>query len=369
MTSLCGNSWLDLFSRGSKQTAGSTLDFRILETSGEPLLALPAKNALAVKALALYPAQRLVARLAKSGLRAALAAGLPLPLQRVTVSVSGEDDFAKFLTGLAGDNTAVMPSMAVLMGNPRAAGRRFTILVFGQNTHPAAIVKAGTDEAAWQLIDKEERLLRAVGEQFVGAPRLRSSFCSDRIRAIALDFYEGRSPRPNDNHQLAAILDAWINRERWVRIGDTPTWNQIEQECAGVPLMPVLRGRIAQRSVHPTLYHGDFTPWNIKVSSRNGSWTVLDWERGQLTGLPGWDWFHYELQTAILVRKLRGSSLRKRVERLLCSEPFQRYARQAGISDIARDLLLGYVLYCVEVLRPSEGCEASEELLEMLSRA
>jgi hypothetical protein len=366
MTSAGNNSWLDLFSGDPGRAAGLTVDFRILEKSSEPLLALPAGNALAVKALALYPAQRRLARLAKSGLRAALAAGLPLPLKKTTVSVSREDDFVRFLSGLANGNAAVVPSLAILMGNPGAIGRRFTIMVFGQNANPVAIVKAGTDEAARELIDKEENVLKAIHERYPGAPRLQRSFRSDRIHAIAVDFYEGQSPSPDDG-QLATILDAWINREKAVRIGDTPAWRRLEQKCARVPQFPALQARVADRRVHPALYHGDLAPWNIKVSPRTGSWTVLDWERGDLTGIPGWDWFHYQVQPAVLVERLRGAPLLERVKQLLDSELFQNYSRQAGIQDIARDLLLGYVLYVIEVLQPSDRPVAVEELRDMLS--
>ena len=42
----------------------------------------------------------------------------------------------------------------------------------------------------------------------------------------------------------------------------------------------------------------------ITVRPQDGSWVVLDWERGEPEGLPGWDWFHYVVQTGVLVEGL-----------------------------------------------------------------
>ena len=57
---------------------------------------------------------------------------------------------------------------------------------------------------------------------------------------------------------------------------------------------------LAEAVFHPALAHGDCAPWNAKIS--NGACTLLDWERGELAGIPGWDWFHFVIQPAVLVR-------------------------------------------------------------------
>ena len=96
-------------------------------------------------------------------------------------------------------------------------------------------------------------------------------------------------------------------------MSETPDWARLEEACAGNSLFSVVAGELGRRSVHPAIHHGDFAPWNIKVSPA-GAWTVLDWERGELTGIPGWDWFHYVIQSAILVGHLPTSALVQRVE-------------------------------------------------------
>jgi len=118
--------------------------------------------------------------------------------------------------------------------------------------------------------------------------------------------------------------------------------------------------------MHPCVQHGDFVPWNIKVSSEGG-WTVLDWERGELTGIPGWDWFHYVLQTGLLVKRMTTQTLVERAEALLASDNFRGYASRAGISGVERELLLSYLFHLVEVIQPSEGRVQSRNLLTALA--
>jgi hypothetical protein len=114
------------------------------------------------------------------------------------------------------------------------------------------------------------------------------------------------------------------------------------------------------------MHHGDFAPWNIKVSPA-GAWTVLDWERGERTGFPGWDWFHYVIQSGILVGHLPTAVLIQRVESLLSSVAFREYATRGGIQGCERELVLAYLLHVVEVIKPSEGLTPTRELLEALA--
>src|SRR5262249_49195183 len=119
--------------------------------------------------------------------------------------------------------------------------------------------------------------------------------------------------------------------------------------------------------LHPTIQHGDFAPWNIKISPQ-GIWTVLDWERGELEGIPGWDWFHYIIQPAILVEHVSTSGLVQRIENHLTTDSFKHYAADAGIHGLERLLLLAYLLYMVQVIQPSEGLAETRELLDALAK-
>jgi hypothetical protein len=118
--------------------------------------------------------------------------------------------------------------------------------------------------------------------------------------------------------------------------------------------------------MRPAIFHGDFAPWNIRALP-SGDWMVLDWERGDPRGLPGWDWFHFVIQPAILVRKAGIEELIRLVETLLANDAFRAYVQKALIQGFERELLLAYLLHVVEVIRPSEGLEQNRELLNRLN--
>ena len=106
--------------------------------------------------------------------------------------------------------------------------------------------------------------------------------------------------------------------------------------------------------------HGDFAPWNVKVS--RGRWTVLDWERGELAGIPGWDWFHFVMQPALLVRHETSEAMLARLEGLLRSTEFVDYAQNAGTAESARPLAYAYLMNCLRVTQQTEGRAGLEAL-------
>jgi hypothetical protein len=103
------------------------------------------------------------------------------------------------------------------------------------------------------------------------------------------------------------------------------------------------------------------------VHPLNGTWQVLDWERGALTGMPCWDWFHFEIQNSILVRRESAATVLTRLERLWNEPPFREYAHRAGVSGHERALTAAYLQYCTDVLRPTEGLEVIGDLHHLLA--
>jgi hypothetical protein len=298
-------------------------------------------------------------------LRWLLRASLPLGTEQVPLAYSPADPFVAFLAAQAGEPEQGLPVIGILAGNPMSEGQRLLVMVFAEQ-RPVAVVKAGLSELATTLVEKEEAFLKAVPLGTQGVPHLRSGFQSSRLRALALDYFAGDSPRPGCEDVLAPLLESWVDRGRRIQPSDAPDWGRLLGACPGDPVFQQIAAKLRGQTFQATLQHGDFAPWNIKVSP-NGAWTVLDWERGELTGLPGWDWFHYVIQSGILVGHLPCAALVQQVENLLGSEAFQRYAELAGIRASARELLLAYLLHAAEVIRPSEGLESTRELLQALA--
>jgi len=256
--------------------------------------------------------------------------------------------------------------VGILAGNPMSEGQRLLITGLRCPATAGCRGKGGLSEPARGLIEKEESFLTAVPAGTRGVPRLRAAFQSRRLRALALDFFAGDSPRAQHEAALPLLLESWIDPNRQIAVADTPDWARLEKACSGNKLFPALAGQLHARTIQPAIHHGDFAPWNIKVSPA-GVWTALDWERGEPTGIPGWDWFHYVIQSAILVERRPTPVLVHRVNSLLSSAAFRQYAARGGIVGCERELMLAYLLHVAEVIKPSEGLTPTGDLLQAFS--
>ena len=360
------NFWETLFGTDPGTAGGAQVEMRLLRKRGRPFLLLPRSAKAAALSLQLYPAQTAPARIARALLRGGVGLSMPFGMENVACTVSFGDPFVRFVASLAGEKKDELPPLGILAGNPASDGQRFLLLVFDANEKPVAVVKAGLSERAKMLIEKEESFLRALDGKTTGIPRVRGVCESARLRAFALDFFPGDSPRRRHEAFIPSLLSSWVDRTRKIPIRETADWARVEGAVTATDSLWLAVRRLGDWSIHPAIQHGDFAPWNIKVS-RTGAWTVLDWERGEMAGIPGWDWFHYVIQPAILVERLRVFGLIQRVEALLSSPSFKEYAALAGIEGCQRELFLGYLLHAIEVIKPSEGFGATRELAAALA--
>jgi len=358
------NFWERLFEAGEPK---QSVEMRLVRKRGRAFLLLPRKTRLAAQVLELYPAQSRPARVARAALRWTLLAHLPIGSGKVSVSFSPADSFVAFLTDLIGISHDQPPALGILSGNPNSSGRRFICLLFDASGNPAAVVKAGLAADAQGLIDCEKTFFESMPKQMPGVPKLRAAFAVPRLHALAFDFFPGRSPRTRDETAIPSLLGSWIDEQQQIPVSQTLVWQELERAGTPHPVLEKLKQKLHGKSFRRTIYHGDFAPWNIKVSPA-GEWTVLDWERGDVNGVPAWDWFHYALQTSILVGRKPTSALIERLETLLASEEFGRYAQLSTITGVERQLAMAYLLHHCEVVRPSEGLMENRELLAALTQ-
>lgn len=352
--------WNNLFGISDKHLVA--VEMRELRKQGRPLLLLPKKTAAAVVTLELYPAQTSRARAGKSLFRLLLKFGLPFGAESISVAISREDKFLKFLASAANSSVSV-PQFGVLAGNPANDTQRFIILLFDINQRPVAVVKAGSSPAARNLLEKERKFLSSVPAGIPGIPSLRSSFENTQVKAFTLDYFAGVSPPYNDEARLHGLLSSWLFPNTEISIYETAAWQQLESSSS-ISQQSIFRP-VRDRKVRATIQHGDFAPWNIKASP-DGRWTALDWERGDLKGVPGWDWFHYVIQTAILVGRRTGEQITEHIEKFLRSDAFKTYSNKAGIVGIERELVIAYLAHLIEVIQPAEGLDPNRELLASL---
>jgi hypothetical protein len=271
--------------------------------------------------------------------------------------------FLACLAQTAGLPAGKIPEFAVLAGNPNAPGRRFVFLLFDAVRNPVAVVKAGCSERAREFIRQEASILREFGGKCAGIPSLRDeSVCGNSV-AFSTDFIAGSSPVGASSGQLETILTAWLDETREVALGELPAWQRLVQTNREAPLPEIIRS-LANAKVRPALMHGDFAPWNVKVAG--GHWTVLDWERGERAGVPGWDWLHFVLQPAVLVQREPLTQTLDRLERLFAAAEFSRYAQRAKIAGHEWLLTAAYLSFSLRITRQTEGAARLEPLLQAI---
>jgi len=352
--------WNNFFPPPAPHVAVKWETFHLLRKGGQPWVLLPAAPAAARQALELYPAQTTQARWAKSAFRLALQCGWFPRTEPLTLARTQTHAWEVFLQRISGRTE--FPTVAALAGNPAATGQRVVFLIFNHQGQPQWVVKAGVGESATTLIERETTILKSLPARCSGVPILRGEFSQDNVRAFAMDYCPGAAPA---NHSAAApgpILSQWIDRSREIPILELPAVQQLAAACEREPWFDKWRQTIASARVHPVIMQGDFAPWNIKVHA--GQWLVLDWERGELTGVPGWDWFHFVVQPQILVQRLAPEAIGKKVRNLLGSAEFQAYARTTKCQEHTAALLLAYLAHIIHIVRPSEGLEAAKQLWE-----
>jgi hypothetical protein len=336
---------------------------RLLRRNGQAFLLLPPNSKLARESLSLYAAQTSRAQMAKALLRMSLALGFSAGLETISLRFDRRDAFAKYLSHMACATKDGLPVLALLLGNPRTAGQRTVLLQFNPSGAPAGVIKAGTDPEGFRLIEREETFLKSAPAKTPGIPAVRSTFRSETVQAFAMDFYSGKSPKPSDWEAAENLLSAWVAADRKANIAELPMWQRFETSVVALP--PPIK-ELGAASVFPAIYHGDFAPWNIKA--QDNSWMVLDWERGELAGVPLWDWLHYIVQPALLVERCPPDTLTARIEHWLQSAPVMRYSERCGIAGLRRALAAAYFQYCIHVIRPSEGLAELRELGDVALR-
>ena len=354
------NSWQELFASADR---GDIIVHHSVSRGGKPFLFLPADSRAAIRSLEIYPAQSTKARIAKSTLGWMLRGGLRPGLLKTSLKISDTDPFAAFLRAAARVEPGEPFSFAVLAGNPSAPGRRYVFLLFNSASEPVAVVKAGATGRARELIAQETSILSSFTQSRSGLPKLRGACELDNLSAFAMDFIEGTSPSDDSGVALEKIFSSWLDTEKEITLGTTEAWGRLILAYGSFDL-PSGYNELQNLHVHPVLMHGDFAPWNVKVSG--GRWTVLDWERGERVGIPAWDWLHFVVQPAVLVRRETAETTMVRLEKLFASAEFERYGERCKIAGAEWKLAFAYVDYCINVTRQTEGLKSLETLREAM---
>ena len=341
-------------------------DWRLIRRKRQPFLLLPTVTPNVRVGLELYSAQRRRAKIWRALLPLLFRTPAVSLLERVHFEADAGSEIMQFLAWQSGVPATRMQTFAIKFGGIAQQWSRLVLLLCDETRRPVSVVKVGLDPTGCEVTDREADLLEKLSPHTLGCIRLTGRLNTPALSAFATAYFPGDSP--GNDAGMEQLFHAWLSPGPPVPLAGLETWRVLAAEAAKANsgTWQVLSAALAGKTVRTTLYHGDFAPWNIRaVNARN--LRIFDWERGQLQGIPGWDWFHFFVQTAILARRLSVERVAAEVEQLLHSDRFKKYAVEAGISDFAQPLLLAYLLHQKWVIKPMEGGKKTAELFELLS--
>ena len=340
-------------------------DWRLIRRKRRPFLLLPTTMKNVRVGLELYAAQRRRAKIWRAVLPLLFKTPMASLLDRVGFDVDADSELMRFLGQQCGVPPDRIQPFAIKFGGAEHR-RRLVLLLCDETRRPVSVVKVGLNPVGHEAIDREIDLLEQLPINTLGCIRATGRLSTPALSAFATAYFPGNSPV--DDAGLEHLFHAWLNPGPFQPLASMQPWRELGTELtrADPGAWQVINTALAGKTVRTTLQHGDFAPWNIRaINAQNLQ--VYDWERGQLQGIPGWDWFHFVVQTAILARRLSVQRVAAEVEQLVHSNRFRKYAAEAGISDCVQPLLLAYLLHQKWVVKPLDGRVRTSELFELLS--
>ena len=271
----------------------------------------------------------------------------------------------RFLAQQSGLPAGQLPSPTIKFGGVVGKTTRLVLLIRDAGGHPIRVVKVGLNPAGRAATEREAGLLSNLPKDVIGCTGITGRFSSDTLSAFATAYFSGESL--DTDLGIENLFHDWLNDAPPEPIQNLATWRELQSVAkgAGLPQWPILRDALAEQMVRTTIYHGDFAPWNVRMTNLE-TIRAFDWERGHLKGIPAWDWFHFIVQTSILVKRYSPERVAAELEQLVHSPRFQKYASDAGISKIVEPLLLAYLLEQKLIVRPLEGSEQTDRLFQLL---
>lgn len=323
-------------------------EFYILRRHGHDLLAIPRALRFSADALGLYLPQTAKARAAKGVFSSLLHTPLATMLPARDVAMARQP-LTDFLCSLADGE---LPEFAVLLGNPAEPGRRFVVGVFDKHGQCRKVVKCAIDPTGRELLSGERKVLDRLSGRFPDVPKVLAAIDGQAFGAIAMDFF----PQPTGAMTRSERIDLarrWIWQGEVVSLRSLPQWQSATHD----------ERTSADKLVRPVVFHGDFTPWNIR--RRGGDWTVIDWEKACAQGPPLWDLLHYEVQTAVLVNRWGARAVLEAVDDLIASPSTRSYLQACQAEEAVQLLVDGYFLHADKHYPPIRGRDTLDDLIKL----
>jgi thymidylate kinase len=315
----------------------------------------------AVAALRLYNAQNLKARAAKVCLTAGFAAGLIQPLlPRLERKLSGDQPSAFLLDRLREILGRRELYFAISLGTP-GSHRKPVIQVLEATGRTLAYAKIGWNEATCELVGYEAEVLRSLEQNpfaHLLLPRLLYlGRWHERLLCLQSSPPLEAMPASRDltPYYLEALLELAALEPRRLQLGESPFWEDLNRWASmmkrssyGIVLSKTL-GRIQDRlgalKLPFRFCHGDFVPWNALALGER--LFLFDWEYARRQWLPGFDLFHFLIQTRLLLGKASPARIFREVVAIVSRmEAVRIYWERLQIEE--RNVCILMLLYLLE---------------------
>lgn len=153
---------------------------------------------------------------------------------------------------------------------------------------------------------------------------------------------------------VAALIELFKNNMITTPLNQSPYIDRIIEGVSSVrdenrrrhyeEAISIITSNIGNVPIPLGFCHCDYKPWNIKILA-DGRLYIYDWEMAREQWIPLWDYFHFVLQSLILIEKKPTSFLVKQ----LYKPPLKirPYMQKFGISDTTYLYLL--LLYIIDI--------------------
>lgn len=241
--------------------------------------------------------------------------------------------------GLVGNFTPV-----IQVGNPSPTRKMTLFLLDGSSVH--AVIKIPLTKAAVAAVAAEASTLQAMSKL---QPAIPQSLQYDSASGWSVQNWVQGSPSSRKfTEQHRSFLLRLVAPDSSTSLKAAFEKNSLIHEALSLPTadkqkLEVAIERLQDSSVLPrTSVHGDFTPWNIKITK--GKLRIFDWESARLDSLPLFDICNFFYRQDYLFQEEK-----KFPNFLLTHDEVMRYLEALSISQSAALHLILYYLvdtYC-----------------------
>ena len=310
------------------------LKFVPIKRNGALLLALPLNRSLALETLNLYQPQKIRGRILRGLLRGIVKCGLLKLSPQVEFKLGSQGLFS----GLNDLNSGSELGFLLSGGDSQYRNLIGLCEVDGAKM----VVKSGSDEAKDILI-REYELQCKLAEEISGVPACKAYFKIDKGVAYLTEYVYGRSPKGSSGDAIAlGLLNEWLSAGQLKSVNTLPDWTALKQSLSDDEMSYF--AALGDLELISPAVHGDYAPWNMKIDS-DGLIKVLDWEYSYQTGMPGWDWLHYNVQRLKLVDMQCADLIIAHCRRMMSHSVFADYLSKAGLNGNEEALLGSYLFY------------------------